>query len=488
MKGFVSLVGAGCAAGLITVLGAERLRSCDAVVYDDLISPEILRLAPEGAELIYMGKRAGRPSAKQEEICAILVSLAREGRRVVRLKGGDPYIFGRGGEEMLALHAAGVPCEEIPGVSSAYAVPALAGIPVTHRGVSRGFHVVTAHTRESGGLPEYFDRLASLPGTLVILMGLGKLDKISERLMRSGMSPDTPCAVVSDGSAPKRFCIRGTLSNIAARAAGAVPPAVIVVGETAAFDLGGGALPLSGVKVGLTGTPRLNAKLSAELIRLGAEPFTACEMRLTPLPEASDTPVDAGCLVFTSAAGVELYFERLLNNGLDARALSGVRTAAVGRATARALNQRGLAADIVPAEQTTSALAVELLSRLEPGCRVVLYRSADGDDALRIRLAERFDVRDIRAYAASPGAAAAGRDTLDAAGYLVFTSAGGVRAAARSLPALPASAVLAAIGAPTADALCALGLPNEIIVSPSPDAAALAEAIAAHRENNKGHG
>ncbi len=263
MKGLVSLVGAGCGAGLITQLGVERLRQCDAVVYDDLIPPETLLLAPE-AEHVCMGKRAGRHSAGQEEICARLIQLAREGRRVVRLKGGDPYVFGRGGEEMLALMAAGVPCEEIPGVTSAIAVPAMAGIPVTHRGVSRGFAVVTAHTGDDDGLPGYFAAMAGFPGTLVVLMGLGRLAQIAQSLVEAGRAPETPCAVVSGGGAPQHYCIRGTLADIAARAAGAEPPAVIVIGAAAALELRPGySLPLDGVLVGLTGTRRMNSCTSA---------------------------------------------------------------------------------------------------------------------------------------------------------------------------------------------------------------------------------
>lgn len=475
MRGFVSLVGAGCGTGLITLLGAERLKSCDAVVYDDLIAPDTLRLAPRDAQLVYMGKRAGRTSAKQEEICAELIRLAREGKRVVRLKGGDPYVFGRGGEEMQALIAAGVACEEIPGVSSAYAVPAMAGIPVTHRGVSRGFHVVTAHTAGDGGLPDYFDGLARLPGTLVILMGLGKLDIIAARLIELGRDPATPAAVVSDSSRG-RYCVRGTLADIAGRAAGALPPAVIVIGETAGMDLSPvESLPLRGMRVGLTGTARMNARLARELARLGAEPFTACELELRPLPEADVTPTDCPCLVFTSAAGVELYFERLLASGRDARDLAGVQVAAIGRATAAALAGRGVRAGIVPEGQNSAALARLLEDVLPVGSEICIYRSAQGDRALAERLGACFPVRDIHAYTAEPGGYTAPRELVESAAAFTFTSAAGARAALDRLSPLPCGAVLAAIGEPTSCALA--GLPNRVIIAPSPDAASLAEAL-----------
>lgn len=478
MSGLVSLVGAGCGANLITLLGAERLKACDAVVYDDLIAEDTLRLAPPDAELIRMGKRAHRPSAAQDEICAKLIELAREGKRVVRLKGGDPFVFGRGGEEMAALNAAGVPCEEIPGVSSAYAIPALAGIPVTHRGVSRGFHVITAHTR-SGELPEGFDALAALPGTLVILMGLSRLGEIAARLISAGKPGSTPCAVVSDSSAAGRYCIRGTLENIAALAERAAPPAVIVVGETAALDFSPvQAPPLHCRRIGLTGTPRMNAKLGEALRALGAETFTACEVALTPLPDAGNTPVDAGCLVFTSAAGVELYFERLLANGLDVRALRSARIAAIGKATALALLGHGLRADLVPAEQTSAALAELLCAKLPRGERVCLYRSAQGGSELRERLQERFDVRVIAAYSAAPGAYEASRGLIERADALTFTSALGARYALERLGDIPERTIFAAIGEPTARALRDAGRPNAIVTAAEPSAEALAQALA----------
>ena len=231
-RGMVFLVGAGCGpADLITVRGLRLLEQCDAVVYDDLIDRELLLAAPEHARRIYMGKRQGKHGASQEEICETLIRLAREGLRVVRLKGGDPYVFGRGGEEMLALKAAGIFCEQVPGITSAAAIPAEAGIPVTHRGMSRSFHVITGHTAQGKeGLPEDLEKLAGLNGTLVFLMGLSHLDAIAGRLMKAGKSPDTPAAVLRGGCAPDRQAVRGTLGTIGemARQAGIKPPAVIV--------------------------------------------------------------------------------------------------------------------------------------------------------------------------------------------------------------------------------------------------------------------
>ena len=240
--GRVYLVGAGCGeADLITVRGLRLLERCEAVVYDDLLYPELLNAVPAGAEKLYVGKRQGRYSMAQEDINALLIAKAREGKIVVRLKGGDPFVFGRGGEEALALQAAGVEWEYVPGVTSAVAVPGEAGIPVTHRGVSRGFHVVTAHTADTAdGLPEDLEELARLKeGTLVFLMGLSQLEKIALRLVEAGLSPEAPAAVISGKSAPRPMAVRGTLGDIAERTreAGAEAPAVIVVGGTAGMDL-----------------------------------------------------------------------------------------------------------------------------------------------------------------------------------------------------------------------------------------------------------
>ena len=291
MSGRVYIVGGGCGgAGLLTLRARELIARCGALVYDDLIHPDILALAPREARLVYMGKRAGHSSARQEDICAALVALAREGLSVVRLKGGDPFVFGRGGEELLALREAGIPCAEVPGISSALAVPAEAGIPLTHRALSRGFHVVTAHTAGTAdGLPEYFSRLASLPGTLVILMGLARLGRIAERLMESGAAPDTPAAVLSGGNSRCPAAVRGTLGDIAERAAAAQveAPAVIVVGQAAALQLTA-SLPLSGVRVGLTGTESFQGRLRPLLEAEGAEVFAAARSETVPLESGFD--------------------------------------------------------------------------------------------------------------------------------------------------------------------------------------------------------
>ena len=235
--GRVYLVGAGCgSADLITVRGLRLIQTCDAIVYDELIDKALLDAAPASAEKIPMGKRAGGKSARQEDIIKTLIDLALSGKMVVRLKGGDPYLFGRGGEERLALEAAGIDCQQVPGIPSAIGIPAEYGIPVTHRNVSRSLHIITAHTADTGGLPPDMEKYAQLEGTLVFLMGLGKLSLIAESLMKNGKSPATPAAVLSGGNAPNPVCIRGTLETIAQLAKDAQPPAIILVGEVAALS------------------------------------------------------------------------------------------------------------------------------------------------------------------------------------------------------------------------------------------------------------
>ena len=237
--GRVDLVGAGCGrADLITLRGLKLLHRCQAVVYDDLIDPALLDAAPETARRIYMGKRSGTHSAHQAGINGTLIDLAREGLRVVRLKGGDPYLFGRGGEEMLALKAAGIPCAEVPGIPSPLGIPAEFGIPVTHRGLSRGLHIVTAHTSDTpDGLPADFDHLAQLDGTLVFLMGLAQAEKISARLMAAGKPTDTPAAVLSGGNSRNPACVRTTLAELPRAAKTVRAPAIILIGEVSALEL-----------------------------------------------------------------------------------------------------------------------------------------------------------------------------------------------------------------------------------------------------------
>lgn len=242
-KGYVALVGAGCGkADLVTVRGLRLIQQCDAVVYDDLIDQTLLDQAPEQASRIYVGKRSGKHSMAQKEINELLIDLAHRGGLVVRLKGGDPLVFGRGGEEALALESAGVSYQIVPGISSAIAVPEEAGIPVTHRGMSGEFHVIAAHMEGETELD--YQGYAKLKGTLIFLMGLQRLPQIAEDLIAGGMPGDTPAAVISGGNAPVPMAVRASLAQIAEHSAKAhvTAPAVIVIGETAGMNLEASAL------------------------------------------------------------------------------------------------------------------------------------------------------------------------------------------------------------------------------------------------------
>lgn len=429
-QGCVYLVGAGCGkADLITVRGLELLRRCDALIYDDLIDPALLDAAPPHAQQIYMGKRSGKHSASQEQICAELIRQAALGRTVVRLKGGDPYVFGRGGEEAMALLAAGIPFEEVPGISSAIAIPAAAGIPVTHRKLSRSLHIITGHTADTADtLPQDFETLAKLQGTLVFLMGLRQLPLIARRLMEAGKSPGTPAAVISGGNTPHPAKVRGTLADIAQKAgeAGVLPPAVMVVGDVAALDVSPTiSAPLSGVRVGLTGTAAIIGRLFPALSRLGAEAVCLQRHDLVEHPEAMDHwQPGAGWLVFTSSNGVGAFFHALERRGIDHRCLAGSKFAVIGGATSRCLWEYGYRADLCPTVYTSEALGKALLATLSPQEPVTIFRSAQADARLCDTLRQAgFQAQDLRVYDVVPQEGR--KATVD---YLVFASAGGVKA------------------------------------------------------------
>lgn len=462
--GWVYLVGAGCGeADLITLRGLELLRRCDVVIYDDLIAQELLTAVPEQAEKIYMGKRSGRHSAPQQEICAVLIAKARAGKNVVRLKGGDPFVFGRGGEELLALQSAGIPCAMVPGISSALAIPALAGIPVTHRGLSQSVHIVTGHTATSDdGLPVCLDALARLPGTLVFLMGLAQLPGIVHRLLAAGMAPDTAAAVLSGGNAPHPATVRATLAELEEKAwaAGVRSPAVIVVGPTAALELSSTlAGPLQNRSIGLIGTPAITEKLRPALQALGARTFLAAQSVVIDLPLSFDLHAlcDGGThwLVFTSVNGVRLFFQAAARQEIDLRRLNRCRFAVVGSATADALKAHGIYPELCPVCYTTEALGQLLLERVRPGEDILLLRSRRASKQLYHLLAARHLVREIPLYdlRPAPQVAADAAQRLEVADYLLFSSSSGVELFFDSHRAIPERSVCVCIGPVTAHAL-----------------------------------
>ncbi len=321
----VYLVGAGPGdPGLITVRGAEVLGRADVVVYDRLVDPSLLDLAPADAERVYAGKAPGAPEMDQAEINALLVDRARAGGNVVRLKGGDPFVFGRGGEEAEALAATGVPFEVVPGITSAIGAPAYAGIPVTHRGASTHFTVVTGHEDPAKGSADVdWSALARTGGTLVILMGAGRVGEIASRLVEGGLAPDTPVAAVRNGTRPDQETVRATLATVAD--AGVQAPAAIVVGDVAALDLTWfESRPLFGRSVVVTRAREQASELRNRLEVLGAEVLELPAIAIEPI-EFDVPQLDRyGWVVFTSANGVTAFFEHGLASGdLDARALAG---------------------------------------------------------------------------------------------------------------------------------------------------------------------
>ena len=363
------MVGAGPGdPGLLTLKGAECLAKADVVVYDFLANPVLLAHASPEAEMIYVGKKGSDHTLGQAEINQLIVDLAQGGKTVVRLKGGDPYIFGRGGEEAEELYEAGVPFQVVPGISSVVAAPAYAGIPLTHRDHTSHVSFVTGHedpTKEKSALD--WDRLAAGQGTLVFVMGVKNLEKISRNLVQGGRAGSTPAALVRWGTTPDQTSLVGTLDDIAdkARAAGLKPPAVLVVGGVVGlrsklnwFE----SLPLFGRRILVTRTREQASRLTGSLTALGARVIECPTIRL--VPPSSWEPVDRAIgvlpefdwLVLTSPNGVRFFMDRLWENGFDARALAGVKLAAIGPATADMLQSYGLRTDLLPEKYVAESL------------------------------------------------------------------------------------------------------------------------------------
>ncbi|MFQ5508610.1 MAG: uroporphyrinogen-III C-methyltransferase [Leptospirillia bacterium] len=386
--GKVFLIGAGPGdPGLITVKGKDRLEAADVVVYDYLANPALLSGLPDTVERIYVGKRHGDHLLSQEKINALLVERARAGKTVARLKGGDPFIFGRGGEEALALTAAEVPFEVVPGVTAATAVAAYAGIPLTHRGMNATVTFVTGSEDPSrNDTLIHWNDLAKTGGTLVFFMGVKSLPDIARRLVAEGRAPDTPAAVIQWGTHPCQRTVTGTVSNIAEKVSEAniVPPALIVVGDVVAmresinwFET----LPLFGRRVLVTRARGQQGALAQALSELGAEVVQVPTLKFVPpddpapLDEAIDHLTSYHWLVLTSANGVRAFFERLAHHGKDARALAGIQVATVGSESARVLAQHGVEADLVPADARAEGLAAALIEHAVHDQKVLVVQA-----------------------------------------------------------------------------------------------------------------
>ena len=479
-RGTVYLVGAGPGdPGLITARGLELLMNAEVVVYDRLVDARLVDRASEYAELIDVGKSRGDAPVGQDEINDILVDRARSGALVVRLKGGDPFLFGRGGEEALALVEAGVPFEVVPGVTSALAAPAYAGIPVTHRGAASSVTIATGAGASGGDAA-----IAPGEGTVVVLMGWENIESIVADLVSEGRSPKTPAAVIQWGTEPFQETVTGTLADIVHRASDADmrPPVVIVVGEVVAlrermrwFD----DRPLYGKRVLVTRARSQAGRLSEMLYREGALPLEAPAIRVDPLPDYSDLDDrllhmdEVDWVVFASVNAVAFVFARMDALGLDARDFHSASVAAIGSETAASLRQRGIMADFVP-ERFVSESALEGLREFGmSGARVFYPRSQTGRETLPAGLAEMgAEVDEVPAYVTStahdsaPTLAQMLSQGVDAA---LFTSSSTVRGLLTLLDGdldRLGDAVIACVGPITARTAEESGLYVDVVAEP----------------------
>ena len=460
--GTVYLVGAGPGdPGLMTRRALELLGQADVILYDRLIPAGVLDGARPGAELRYVGKRPGDPAVPQEEIAVQLVELAREGKTVVRLKGGDPFVFGRGGEEAEALAAAGLPFEIVPGVTAGVGAPAYAGIPVTHRHDASAVAFVTAHEdpdKEESAVD--WEVLARFPGTLVFYMGVARLGVIAERLVGAGRDGAEPAAVVARGTFPDQRTASGTLGDIAERAreAGVEAPAVTVVGPVAAMRERLAWIerrPLHGQVVAVTRARAQASGLAARLRALGADVVEAPVIRIEPR-NAEEDPSDwlghlreYSLICFTSPNGVRILFDTLAGYGFDVRQLTHAETiAAIGPGTSAELRRHGIRADVVPERSVAEELVEALRDEDVEGRRVLVARAAAARDVLPDALRERgahVDVVALYETVAEP-LDEERLAALERATHVTFTSSSTVRFFLESGGRVPDRARVVSIG------------------------------------------
>lgn len=373
----VYLIGAGPGdPGLITVKGLECIKKADVIIYDYLVSEDLLKEARPEAEIIYVGKQGARHTLEQEEINQLLVKKAKEGKAVVRLKGGDPYVFGRGGEEALYLVENGIPFEEVPGVTAAIAAPAYAGIPVTHRTYTSTLGMITGHEDPTkGGTALPWDKLATAVGTLVVYMGVKNLPYIVGELLKNGRSKDTPVAVIRWGTTGEQETVVGTLEDIVEKAKGVEPPAITIVGEVVKlrdklnwFEK----RPLFGKTIVVTRARDQASDFARELEELGARVIEFPTIQIIdpedfgPMDKAIRELDSFHWLVFTSVNGAESFFNRLFHLGGDARWLKGVKVCAIGPATAQEIRRYFIRVDCQPSKYVAEEV-LEELKRQEPG-------------------------------------------------------------------------------------------------------------------------
>lgn len=389
----VFLVGAGPGdPRLITLAGAEAIREADVVLHDRLVSAELLKLA-ENAELVNVGKTPGGPSMPQEQIIETMIERSRRGQRVVRLKGGDPFVFGRGGEEASALAQAGIPMQLVPGISNANAAPAAFGIAVTDRRAASSVTVVTGSAGEGGAPPVDWASVARVGGTIVVMMGWRNFDEIAHRLISGGLAADTPSAAIEQAWTTSQRVVFGPLGELRGRAADMEPPVTVVIGAVTS-------LATPEVSWGTIGRRVLVTRAAAQADSL-VRRLRALNAHVVRLPTIEVRPIDSeqvndairrlaegryDIVVLTSVNGVNQLWTAMRSHGLDSRALANTRVAAIGSETSRALAERGITADLVPSTFTSDALAEALTQQDLRGKRVLLARAAEAGRQLTDRL------------------------------------------------------------------------------------------------------
>ncbi len=489
-KGIVYLVGAGPGdAGLLTVRGAELIARADVLVYDALVNPDLLRLAPKTAEIIYGGKRAKDHAIPQEEMNQLLVKKAKEGKVVVRLKGGDPYIFGRGGEEAEELHEAGIAFEVVPGISSTFAAPNYAGIPVTHRDFCSAYTVITGHedpTKDESAID--WAALAKAPGTKIVLMGVERIRQIAAKFVENGLPAKTPVAMVRWGTTGRQKTIEGTLATIAdvVEKTGFTAPAVTIIGGVVSlrkklnwFEK----RPLFGQRIVVTRTRDQASQLSSQLTERGAHVLEIPTIKITD-PEERIALVEAMAgisaydwLVFTSPNGVSSFFDYFFKAHDDIRAIGICRIAAVGPATAAKLKEQHLRVDAMPEEYVAKKVA-EAISKKDnvENLRVLILRAEVASPELPKQLEELGAiVDDVACYRTVPETedlnGAAAKLVEEGADWVTFTSSSTVENfhARFNLPELKKKfpcLKLLSIGPETSKAITALGLQPDVEAKP----------------------
>jgi len=489
----------------LCIRAAEVLARADVLLHDALASDAVVALARPGCERIFVGKRGGNHAMPQGEIEALMIARARDGKHVVRLKGGDPFVFGRGGEEAQALHAAGIAFDIVPGISSSIAAPAYAGIPITHRDYNTAFTVVTGHedpnkpalrqAQDDNSLD--WNKLADPRRTLVFLMSMGNLAAIAKHLMTAGLAPDTPAAVIQNGTRPSQRTAVGTLATIASDAEreGLGAPAIVVIGEVVTlreqlqwFDR----TPLFGKRVLVTRPARQAEDFVRVLYARGVEPILASTIAIVapddphPAHRAIDDLANYGWIVFTSQNGVDAFFERLTSLDADTRYIGKTKVAAIGSKTARRLHDFGVRADIVPSVYVSEEIGRTLIETTHLHEKVLIFGAQDARDALHTMLEDAG--RDVHVVAAYKTIFEVDPDFAEKAAradVLTFTSASTVRGFAELLGGNEAACaqargkLVACIGSITADAADAIGLHVDVVADIS-TTDGLLDALEAH--------